>query len=95
MRIAILSATHFGDDLCVLVSDACGHGPPAPGPGHEALVRAIGHVDYLVLVGDALDFSIASYERTHGHAKVFFSALAAAAESTFRCRPTSRILSSR
>ena len=45
------------------------------GPAIEALVRAVGHVDYLILVGDILDFSIASYERTYCHAKVFFSAL--------------------
>jgi UDP-2,3-diacylglucosamine pyrophosphatase LpxH len=75
VRIAMVSDTHFGDELCVLVSDAHSHGPPALGPGYQALVRAIGHVDYLVLVGDILDFSIASYERTYCHAKVFFSAL--------------------
>jgi UDP-2,3-diacylglucosamine pyrophosphatase LpxH len=75
VRIAIVSDTHFGDDLCVLVSDSYGHGPPILGPGYQALVRALGRVDYLVLVGDILDFSIASYERTYGHAKVFFSAL--------------------
>jgi UDP-2,3-diacylglucosamine pyrophosphatase LpxH len=75
VRIAMVSDTHFGDELCVLVSDAYGHGPPELGPGYDALVRAVGHVDYLVLVGDILDFSIASYERTYCHARVFFSAL--------------------
>lgn len=75
MRIAIVSDTHFGDDLCTLVSDSSEQGPPVLGPGYAAFLRAVGHVDYLVLAGDILDFSIASYERTYRHAKVFFTAL--------------------
>lgn len=66
---------HFGDELCTLVVEPVDGGPPRLGPGYEAFRRAVGRVDYLILNGDILDFSVASYEKTYRHAKVFFSAL--------------------
>ena len=75
MRIAVLSDTHFGDDLCTLVRPASDGGPAEPGPGYIALRRAVGHLDYLVLLGDVIDLSVASYEDAYGAAKVFFTAL--------------------
>jgi hypothetical protein len=75
MRIAVLSDTHFGDDLCTLVRPGPGGGPPEPGKGYAALRRAVGRVDYLVLLGDIIDFSVASYQDAYRDAKAFFTAL--------------------
>lgn len=75
MRIAVLSDTHFGDDLCTLVRPGPEGGPPEPGKGYAALRRAVGQVDYLVLLGDIIDFSVASYEDAYRDAKAFFTAL--------------------
>lgn len=76
MKIAILSDTHFGDDLNTLVVESPGR-PATLGPGYQALARAVGRVDYLVLAGDVLDFSVASFEKAYRHAKTFFTALQA------------------
>lgn len=75
MRIAVVSDTHFGDDLCTLVRPGPGGGAAEPGPGHLTLRRAVGHVDYLVLLGDVIDLSVASYEDAYRAAKAFFVAL--------------------
>jgi UDP-2,3-diacylglucosamine pyrophosphatase LpxH len=75
MRIAVVSDTHLGDDLCTLVRPGPDGGPAEPGPGYAALRRAVGHVDYLVLLGDVIDLSVASDEDAYGAAKVFFTAL--------------------
>jgi UDP-2,3-diacylglucosamine pyrophosphatase LpxH len=75
MRIAVLSDTHFGDDLCTLVRRGARGGPAEPGPGYAPLRQAVGHADYLVLLGDVIDFSVASYEDAYGAAKAFFVAL--------------------
>jgi Calcineurin-like phosphoesterase len=75
MRIAVVSDTHFGDDLCSLVRPGPDGGPAAPGPGYVALRRAIGPVDYLVLLGDVIDLSVASYQDAYRAAKAFFVAL--------------------
>jgi UDP-2,3-diacylglucosamine pyrophosphatase LpxH len=72
MRVAIVSDTHLGDDLCVLVAPGEGGGSPVPGPGYAALRDAVGHADYLVLLGDIIDFSVASYDRAYRDAKAFF-----------------------
>lgn len=74
MRIAVVSDTHLGHELCALVRPGSG-GPAEPGPGYVALRRAVGHVDYLVLLGDVIDFSVASYADAYGAAKAFFLAL--------------------
>jgi 3',5'-cyclic AMP phosphodiesterase CpdA len=75
MRIAVLSDTHFGDDFCTLVRPGPDGGPAEPGPGYAVLRRAVGPVDYLVLLGDILDLSVASDEDAYGAAKAFFTAL--------------------
>jgi len=45
MRVAVVSDTHFGDDLCTLVRPGPAGGPAGPGPGYVALRRAVGHVE--------------------------------------------------
>jgi UDP-2,3-diacylglucosamine pyrophosphatase LpxH len=74
MRIAVVSDTHFGDDLCTLVRSTA-DGSRVPGPGYAALRRAVGRVDYLVVLGDIIDFSVASYETAYATAKAFFTAV--------------------
>jgi UDP-2,3-diacylglucosamine pyrophosphatase LpxH len=75
MRLAVVSDTHFGDDLCTLVGPGSHGGPPEPGPGYAALRDAVGEVDYLVLLGDIIDFSVAGYEDAYRDARAFFTAL--------------------
>jgi UDP-2,3-diacylglucosamine pyrophosphatase LpxH len=75
MRLAVVSDTHFGDELCTLVRPGPEGGPAGPGPGYAALRDAVGQVDYLVLLGDIIDLSVASYEDAYRDAKAFFTAL--------------------
>ncbi len=75
MRVAVLSDTHFGDPLCTLVSPGKGGEEPAIGPAYESLARAVGRVDYLVLLGDIIDFSVASYADAYRQARCFFRRL--------------------
>jgi predicted phosphodiesterase len=74
MRVAVVSDMHLGDDLCLLVGG--GGSPeelPGPGPAYPALRDAIGRVDYLVLLGDVLELSVASYTVAYRAAKAFFT----------------------
>jgi len=73
MRLAVVSDTHFGDELCTLVQ--ADDDEPTPGPGYDAFRRTVGRVDYLVLLGDIIDFSVASYDVAYRHAKAFFTRL--------------------
>jgi UDP-2,3-diacylglucosamine pyrophosphatase LpxH len=73
VRLAVVSDTHFGDELCVLVEGGDDGDAPRVGPGYPAFREAVGQVDYLVLLGDIIDFSVASYERAYRDAKVFFT----------------------
>ena len=75
MRVAVLSDTHFGDPLCTLVSPGRGEKEPSIGPAYEPLARAVGKVDYLVLLGDIIDFSVASYADAYRQARCFFRRL--------------------
>jgi 3',5'-cyclic AMP phosphodiesterase CpdA len=75
MRVAVLSDTHFGDPLCTLVSSGPREKEPSIGPAYEALARAVGKVDYLVLLGDIVDFSVASYADAYRQARCFFRRL--------------------
>src|SRR3989304_715890 len=75
MRVAVLSDTHFGDPLCTLVSSGPREKEPSIGPAYEPLARAVGKVDYLVLLGDILDFSVASYADAYRQARCFFRRL--------------------
>jgi 3',5'-cyclic AMP phosphodiesterase CpdA len=72
MRVAVLSDTHFGDPLCTLVSAGKAGEEPGIGPAYEPLARAVGASDYLVLLGDILDFSVASYADAYRQARCFF-----------------------
>jgi len=75
MRVAVLSDTHFGDPLCTLVSSGPREKEPSIGPAYEPLARAIGKVDYLVLLGDILDFSVASFADKYHQARAFLRRL--------------------
>jgi UDP-2,3-diacylglucosamine pyrophosphatase LpxH len=71
MRIAILSDTHFGDDNSQLVSMQ--NGTPVLGPKFVDFNCALGSgIDYLIMAGDIMDFSIASYEKAYTCARTFF-----------------------
>ena len=70
MRIAIISDTHFGDPMSTLVDS---QGELRPGPKYEDFKNAAGKDnDYLILLGDVLDFSIAKYQDAYKTAKFFF-----------------------
>lgn len=75
MRVAVLSDTHFGDPLSTLVSARAREGEPTIGPAYTPLARAMGKVDYLILLGDILDFSVASYADAYRQARCFFRRL--------------------
>jgi len=73
MRIAITSDTHFGDNDSQLVSIQ--GNKAVTGKKYDAFRKAVkefGKCDYLILAGDILDFSIASYEKSYECAKFFF-----------------------
>jgi len=73
MRIAIISDTHFGDSLSRLVSVPDGQRNAVLGAKYDAFRQAVGdRLDYLILAGDIMDFSIASYETAYKCAKKFF-----------------------
>ena len=72
MRIAIVSDTHFGDPMGTLVERKDDH-KPSKGRRYDAFKAAAGKGnDYLVLLGDILDFSVASYQEAYEAAKTFF-----------------------
>ncbi|HUU44768.1 MAG TPA: metallophosphoesterase [Acidobacteriota bacterium] len=72
MKLAITSDTHFGDPMCTLVKND--HtGQPILGPKYLEFRERVGQDnDFLILVGDILDFSLASYQEVYQAAKVFF-----------------------
>jgi predicted phosphodiesterase len=72
MRIAIISDTHLGDPMCTLVEHD-DKGEIIVGPKYGAFKTAVGKQnDYLILLGDILDFSITSYQEAYDCAKFFF-----------------------
>lgn len=73
MRVAVISDTHFGDPLGTLTGSR--HGRSTIGPAYAPLAAALGRVDYLVLLGDILDFSVSSYEESYRAARRFFRQL--------------------
>ena len=69
MRIVMISDTHFGDPMCTLVDNET----LAPGEKYEKFVEKAGeNNDYLVLLGDIIDFSIVGYAKAYTVAKAFF-----------------------
>jgi predicted phosphodiesterase len=72
MKLAITSDMHLGDPECALVSPGASGGLVI-GDYYDAFKNAAGtDNDYLILVGDVLDFSVATYEETYAAAKMFF-----------------------
>jgi len=76
MKIAIISDTHLGDPMCALFymkQDSQGNKRIYKGDKYENFFNAIepGN-DYLILVGDIIDFAIESYEDAYKVAKTFF-----------------------
>lgn len=74
MKIAIISDTHFGDPVSTLVTrDQDGY---RLGDRYANFKNAAGtHLDYLVMLGDIFDFSIASYADAYAAGRVFFEQL--------------------
>lgn len=72
MKIAVMSDIHFGDPACRLQFAAAS--PPAYNRLVEVIRRFTGGdpLDYLVLGGDTLDFSMAHYNRAFAAARPFF-----------------------
>lgn len=76
MRIAILSDLHFGDPMCALTVTG---GPEAydSNPVYAQFKSAVGSdLDYLVLLGDVFDFTVATYGEAYCAAKPFFQRIA-------------------
>ena len=72
MKLALISDTHFGDPLCTLVNTTAAGGLVA-GPRFKDFVDAAGRDnEYLILLGDILDFAIQSYSRAYDVARHFF-----------------------
>ncbi len=72
MKLAIISDTHLGDPLCSLVEK--NGNDYIEGPKYKEFREAAGTGnDYLILLGDILDFSVTSYENAYRAGKVFFS----------------------
>jgi len=71
MRFVIISDTHFGDREGTLVS--CKGNVPEIGPRYDEFKERAGERnDYLILLGDILDFSIENYDDVYPAARVFF-----------------------
>jgi 3',5'-cyclic AMP phosphodiesterase CpdA len=66
IRIAVVSDLHLGADAAALVKPVSGSGRArsyaVDGPQVDAFKRAVGEVDYLVLLGDVFDLSMVSFE---------------------------------
>lgn len=72
MKLIVASDLHFGDPRCALVAAETGP-EPRLAPGYGRFLEAAGRDnDYLVLLGDVFDFSIADYADAYAAARVFF-----------------------
>ena len=72
MKLAITSDIHLGDPLCSLVE--WNGNDYIEGPKYNEFREAAGTGnDYLILLGDILDFSVTSYENAYRAGKVFFT----------------------
>lgn len=76
LKIAIISDTHFGDPECALIDHEepfDKNGNPRLGLKYRAFKeKADENNDYLVLLGDIFDFSLAKYAEAYEVAKAFF-----------------------
>jgi predicted phosphodiesterase len=72
MKLALISDTHFGDPEGTLIVRK-GRGALVPGPKYHDFKRAAGSGnDYLILLGDVLDFAVESYDEAYRIAQAFF-----------------------
>ncbi|MBN2573005.1 MAG: metallophosphoesterase [Deltaproteobacteria bacterium] len=77
MRLAVISDLHLGEPRCSLVAKEGGQWRTEV--GFERLTAACGQDNaYLVILGDALDFSVADYADVYGAAAAFFRQVAQA-----------------
>ncbi len=73
MKIAIVSDLHLGDGASQICTLDPQKGRAVIGPKYAAFASAAGQGnDFLILLGDILDFSIKEYRDTYEVAKVFF-----------------------
>ena len=75
MKLAAISDTHFGDPDCRLAhySEHSSKSNPVIGPLYEQFRTAAGqHNDFLIVLGDILDFSVCSYRESFDAARTFF-----------------------
>jgi hypothetical protein len=69
MKLAFISDTHVGEEMCTLED----HHTLGPGAKFDAFAKAEGRGnDFLVMLGDIFDFSIAPHEALHPRAKALF-----------------------
>jgi predicted phosphodiesterase len=73
MKIALISDTHFGDPKGTLIARDESGKNLIPGSKYDAFANAAGkNNDYLILLGDILDFAVTSYHEAYEIAKAFF-----------------------
>ena len=73
MKIAIVSDLHLGDPASQICTLDPQKGKAVIGPKYEAFAEAAGEDnDFLILLGDILDFSIQKYRDAYEVARVFF-----------------------
>lgn len=75
MKLAVISDTHFGDPDCLLATfrNVPNRSDPIIGPRYEQFREAAGRDnDFLVVLGDILDFSVSSYRESFEVARTFF-----------------------
>ena len=73
MKIVIVSDIHLGDPASQICTLDPQNGQAAIGPKYDAFAETAGQGnDFLILLGDILDFSIQKYRDTYEVAKVFF-----------------------
>ncbi len=81
IRLAIISDVHLGDPMSVLARRDPETGVIGKGSKYDLFKESIRNAfegqppDYLVLLGDIIDFSVASYNETYAVARFFFQAL--------------------
>jgi metallophosphoesterase superfamily enzyme len=74
VKIAVISDLHLGDPNSIMANQR------APGPGYEKFKSNVtdrfkGPMDYLVLLGDVMDFAVSRYQEAYQAGKVFFNQL--------------------